>query len=280
MKLLLKQKTNRKMKFVIRDDDLCFFSKPEHIAAIYQKVFDLGIPVSFSSIPFIRLPNDAWLPRPLPIESETGEFPISNNLDLVMYVKSNPLIEITQHGCTHQTPGGVFEYAQTSSLFEETLRGKKELEQTFDKSVSVFVAPHDQFSSHGICAIEQAGLNVIRGKGIKNFLPRFLYIIALFKMAVHLLRFIGQSRTRLPAYPFVLNLGGHREAFGVRIEAGYENLIRALHFAHVTGGNFILVNHIHDFDDERRVVMMKLIKAAQELNADFVAASKLFTEDN
>ncbi len=274
----MKQSNMQKtFKFVIRDDDLCFFSAPEHIVSVYQQVFDQNIPVSFSTIPFINLPNDAWLPRPLPVESETGEFPISDNARLVEYVNSNPLIEITQHGCTHQTPGGIFEYVQTSGLYEATVRGKEELERTFGKSVNVFVAPHDQFSAHGIRAIEYAGLNIVRGKGVRNFLPRCSYISALFKMAFHIIRFKGVTRSMIPAYPHTLNLGEHREAFGIRIESRREDLFTALALSYATGGNFVLVNHIHDFNDEKKLLMLDLIKKGQELGATFVTASNLFS---
>jgi hypothetical protein len=264
--------------FIIRDDDLCFFTKPEHLLAIYAEVFAQNIPVSFSTIPFVTLPSDAWLPRPLPVTSDTGQYAVSNNKDLVEYIKSNPLIEITLHGCTHQTIEGVFEYTQKKGLFEATLKGKQELEKAFAQPVSVFVAPHDQFSNHGILAIENAGLNILRGKGTKNFIPRISYIDAIVKTGLHWLRYAvaGISRSEMPAYPHLIDLGSHQEAFGIRIESKRESLFAALRLAHKTRGNFILVNHMHEFDESRKKLMLELISEAQRLGANFVRAGDLF----
>lgn len=266
----------RTAKFVIRDDDLCFFSKPDHITAIYDEAFARNIPVSFSAIPMIMFPNDAWLPRPLPVPDDSGSFLISENRELVDYVASNPLIEITQHGYTHQTPNGIFEYAQSIDLRDATMQGKEILEQTFGKPITVFVAPHDQFSSQGIAAIEHAGLNILRGKGTRNFSLRPSSIMAFMKMIAHRLRFVRMSSVAMPAYPYAIRNGNHYEAFCMRIEFGRDVLMNALHYAHRTGGNFVLVNHIHDFTDEKKQLMMELIGEAEKLGMEFVPAGKLF----
>ena len=267
--------------FVIRDDDLAFFSSPKDIQDWYGEAFAQDVPVTFSTIPYIALPNDAHLPdREIP---SAGTFFVGDNRELVAYVKENPLIEIALHGYTHQgAPGGLFEYQQTEGLIEKTRDGKATLEKAFGKTVSVFVAPHDQFSTHAILAIEKAGardalgMHIVRGKGVKNFLPRASYARAWVAMIVHRVRFMGTSRSDMPAYPHKINLGGHQEAFGIRIESGRDNLMRALRFAHTAGGNFILVNHIHDMTPTKKALMMELIEAARGMGARFVKASELF----
>ena len=267
--------------FVIRDDDLAYFSSPKDIQEWYGETFAQDVPVTFSTIPYITLPNDAHLPdREIPA---TGTFFVGDNRELVAYVKENPLIEIALHGYTHQgTADGIFEYQQTEGLIEKTREGKVALEGAFGKTVNVFVAPHDQFSTHAILAIEKAGardalgMHIVRGKGVKNFLPRVSYVRAWIAMIVHRLRFMGTSRSDMPAYPHAINLGGHQEAFGIRIESGRDNLMRALRFTHAAGGNFILVNHIHDMTPAKKTLMMELIKEAKGMGARFVKTSELF----
>lgn len=271
---LNKKETKKYFTFVIRDDDLSFFSSPEDIQKWYGSVLNQNIPVSFATIPFITLPNDAHVPDG--ITETTGVFPISNNIRLVEYIKSHPLIDILLHGCFHQNIGGIFEYQKKHGLFEITTKGKRELESTFDRPIKVFVAPHDQVSNHALYALENSALNLIRGKGIKNIIPRISYCSALIKMFLHRLRFLGISRSRMPAYPNIIFLEKHSEAFGIRIETGRENLFRALRFAQQTGGNFILVNHIHDMNQEKKNLMTELIKTAHEMGAEFKSASQLF----
>ena len=86
------------MKFVIRDDDLNYFSQPADIDRWYTDIFAQGIPVGFSAIPFINPKKDAYQ---IGNSSEDKEYPISENTGLVAYVKDNPFIEILQHGVTH-----------------------------------------------------------------------------------------------------------------------------------------------------------------------------------
>jgi len=48
------------MKFVIRDDDLNYFSEPKEIVEVYKKIFSFKILVGFSVIPFIKSTSDSW----------------------------------------------------------------------------------------------------------------------------------------------------------------------------------------------------------------------------
>jgi hypothetical protein len=53
------------MKFVIRDDDLNYFSKPSDIAEWYKDIFAQGIPVGFAVIPFVKPTSDVYPFYPL-----------------------------------------------------------------------------------------------------------------------------------------------------------------------------------------------------------------------
>jgi hypothetical protein len=232
------------MKFVIRDDDLNYFNKPREIEMWYRDIFNLGIPVGFSVVPFVRVNSDAFGVK---IEDSCKEYSISENKELVNYLKKNDFIEIMQHGCTHEIFNGKFEYESNIDLFERTKRGKEELEKTFEKEIKIFVPPHDRISNQGILAVEAAGMNIIRGIGSKNFLFRPQYFKAIWKMAIHRLKF--PNKQKIPAYPFVIDFGKHKEAYSNRLnEDNLEDLIRRLKFCHEVNGNFIVTLHLYTFN--------------------------------
>jgi hypothetical protein len=268
----------RAPQFVIRDDDLNYFTAPEDIERWYKDIFALGIPVGFSAIPFVKPTSDAWMgERAHAVPKEDREYPLRENTALIEYVKRNPLIEILQHGCTHETKEGIFEYKRTSGLFEETKRGKEELERAFGKKIAVFVPPHDAISNHGIRAVEAAGMNIIRGVGMKNFLPRSQYVVAGFKMVLHRMRF--PIKSRMPAYPYVIDLGGHKEAYAVRLNDNIGNrdyLFLCLRFTNASRGNFIVANHLAVTSEEQIETLTMLIEEAKKLGFAFVPPSKLF----
>lgn len=264
------------MKFVIRDDDLNYFSSPDDIKKWYQEIFDMEIPVGFSVIPFVKPSSDVYTNRDVYTHFEIEkEFPISNNKELVKYIRSNNLIEVLQHGCTHQTKNGVFEYCQDKNLIKDTLRGKRELENAFNCDVRIFVPPHDRISNHGIEAIEKARLNIIRGKGFRNFLIRKEYFLNIPKMVLHVLRY--PDRTRMPAYPYVLDFGKHKEAYSYRLnDNNLEELLMGLEYVKRKKGNFIVTAHLHDFNEKRKNNLLEIIEKARNLGFKFVKPSALF----
>lgn len=260
------------MKFVIRDDDLNYFSGPADVDRWYADLFAQGIPVSFATIPFVTPRADVHVN----VEAPYREYPISENAELVSYVKRQPMMHVMLHGCTHETVDGIFEYQRPSGLVKDTVRGKAELEKAFGP-ITVFVPPHDQISNHGLRALEAANLDLIRSKGSKNMLPRISSILVAFKMLAHRLRFISKSRSLMPAYPHVVSMGKHREAFAVRIESGTQLLMSWLRYAHAHGGDFVVTMHVHDMSEEKKQSLLVLINEAKNLGAECVPADRLFS---
>ena len=264
--------------FTIRDDDLNYFSTPEDILWWYEDVFSQNIPVGLAAIPFI-IPTGDSFPY-ITSGLEVREYPIHANTTLTTYVKSNPLIEILQHGCTHETKDNVFEYAATDGLFEKTARGKAELEAAFDTTVCVFVAPHDTIGTHGIRAVEASGMDIIRGRGSKTFLPRSQYVTGLARMVAH--KLTHPRTATMPAYPYVLDFGGHKEAYSYRLEA--IRTVRQLHayidYAEKRRGHVVLVNHVHLRDEKTRENLYEAVRYARERGFAFVCPRELFAQSS
>ena len=260
------------MKFVIRDDDLNYFSKKEDVERWYRDIFAREIPVGFSVVPFVKPISDVY-PRNLPYENK--EYPISKNKELVEYIRNNRLIEVMQHGCTHETRSGIFEYVKKSGLIEETERGKKELEETFGIGISSFVAPHDSFSSHAIRAIEKSYLNIIRSKGSKNFLLRIEYVVPFLKMFTH--RILHLVAKKAPAYPFILKFKKHKEAFSVRLDEPLDRLEQYFEYAYKKNSYFVLTAHLYTYKEVKKEKLLKLIELAKSKgDVEFVFPSRLF----
>jgi peptidoglycan/xylan/chitin deacetylase (PgdA/CDA1 family) len=255
------------MQFVIRDDDLNFFSTPADIERWYADVFVQKIPVSFATIPLVRGMSDVYTNN---APKDEREYPLGNNAELCSYLKNNPLIEVMQHGTTHVTKDGVYEYARTQGLVEETLRGKAELERALGKAPRVFAPPHDWIGTHGVIAVEAAGLDVIRGRGagLRNWLWRRQYAVIFVKM-------LWYRALHHFAYPHVLNFGKHRELCSYRVQDS--DVFEGLAYAHKKDGIFVVVMHLHAFTDEKKKRLLELIKQARGLGAQFVLPGAIFS---
>lgn len=260
-----------RMQFVIRDDDLNYFSKPADIERWYADIFAKHIPVGFSTIPFVKPTSDVYTAG---TQTEEKEYPISRNTELVAYVKNQPLIEILQHGTTHETKNG-YEYSKTSGLVDDTRRGKEELQNTFGTQFqNIFVPPHDWIGNHGVRAIESVHMNIIRGRGagLRNWIPRFAYLRIFFMMLAFRLAYAFKAT--FPAYPYVLDFGKHKEVCSYRLED--TDVFDGLAYAKRRGGIFVVVTHLHFFTDEKKRRLLDLIEKAREYDAEFVAPSALF----
>lgn len=259
------------MKFVIRDDDLNFFTKPVLIEEWYGDLFKRNIPVGFSAIPFVKPKSDVYTGGEF---YEDREYPISQNIELVKYVKSNKMIEILQHGCTHDTKSGIYEYAKKDDLFFDTKRGKEELARAFGVPPKVFVPPHDWIGVSGIKAIENNQMNIIRGRGagLRNFIIRKKYFYNFIKMAVF--RFPKYISTKPPVYPNVLNFGKHKEMCSYRLED--PDIFEGLEEVYKKKGSFVVVNHIHTMNQEKKDKLISLVEKAKSFGAEFIYPSDLF----
>jgi hypothetical protein len=263
------------MKFIIRDDDLNYFSTSADITRWYDDIFAQDIPVGFAAIPFVKPTSDVYpflLPETNP-HVEEKEYQISENAELVGYVKSNALIQVLQHGCTHETVNGVYEYAKEHGLIEDTRRGKEDLEKAFGP-IHEFAAPHDWISTHGVRGIEASHLNIIRGRGagLRNWIPRWEYFTVFLTMLIY--RFPRYISHAARVYPYVLNFGKHREVCSYRLEDA--DVFEGLEYVHKRNGIFVLVNHVHFMNDEKKARLTQLIKKAREYGAEFVAPSSIF----
>jgi hypothetical protein len=160
--------------FVIRDDDISFFTDPMMLETIYQQAWDMGFKVSFAAVPNHKGTNNLNVP---PEYRKTGlYYNIRDNSKLVEFLReklNKDNIEIMQHGYCHtenenlpelrfdyqngslEYSGIVVDLARYSEFYDKgnldviqnILKGKKILEETFGIQITTFVAPQEYFST-------------------------------------------------------------------------------------------------------------------------------------
>lgn len=212
------------MKFAIRDDDICYSTKPEELEKVYGKIWG-KIPVSLSVIPFHK------------------KSPIGDNKKLVSFLKKKikeNKISIMLHGYSHKDNPRGHEFEIGKDLYRKVKEGKRHLEQLFDVDITTFVPPHNALSRKGLRAVVRNKLNII---GVSSFrLTRrdfgFGNIVPYLRMKSFSLRY-GRI------YPYVLDFGNHKEAnfHSLNPPVKYRYLKKELDFVHKVNGVFILSTH-------------------------------------
>lgn len=149
-------RSHPKMMFVIRDDDLSYFTTSQQIDKIYSDIWD-EIPISLSVIPVIKtIKKERQIPKRL--RGGNKLYPIYKNSDLVMHLKQllkDRKIAILQHGYTHESHNGFPEFCinDLDLLRRKTVEGKKILETIFNQPITCFVPPHNSISKEGCQAV-------------------------------------------------------------------------------------------------------------------------------
>ena len=153
------------MAFVIRDDDTCALTPPQYLQDVYDTAWQLGFPVSLSTVPAIVGSYNLNIPPAHRGDQQeyflTKESPI---FSLLAQKKTAGLVDIVQHGYAHttnmqlrypqfgDTQGFTRQLLEQSSEFyglkdQEIItkmrQGKEYLEKLFNAPVTAFVAPQE-----------------------------------------------------------------------------------------------------------------------------------------
>lgn len=256
------------MKFAIRDDDISYWTKPEEIEAIYKNLWQKGIKVSFSVIPFaVQSFNMGSLNN---FYQDDKPMPLHENKELVDYLMEKlkvKQISIMLHGYTHEyrikygnkllLPTkenlelikknikkfkriGEYSWKTYDKMFKETKIGKEYLEDIFHTKVAVFVPPSNDISADGVKAVVSNGLNISGIIVLRRFNRKFNYysLRNWVKKAVYKI-FNGYE------YPFVMDYKTHKEllAYGLVPGVSIDRLIKQYKFCKKQSAPFVLSVH-------------------------------------
>ncbi len=269
------------MKFLIRDDDPCAFTRPSELINCYQHIWD-DVPINFSVTPF-RIPgNDRNVPQRY--KGFTNVMPLSGNDEIVQFFKSmlfEGKIDIAMHGYFHSKEGGLPEYIGGTDLNRRTRDGKRYLEEILGCKISTFIPPNNSIGRKGLQALLHNSLNLIGIPSLVRPYRRAVTFSGLIKFPI--LKYYHFIH-RIP-YPYVLSIHGHKEVAFCPVTPS-QRMDRILyHFDKVRklDGVFIIAVHYHAFNKKLksgeliRDVLNSIVEKADALgNVQFCTYRQLW----
>ena len=229
------------MKVILRDDDTCYFTKPQELERAFGKVWNFA-PVSLAVVPFVGkglksvVPKEYWGSNKL--------FPIGENKELVNFLKNllrEKKICIMLHGYSHQDYPKGPEFVAGENLYQKVKEGKEYLENLFETKITTFVPPHNALSEKGWKAVVENGLNI---SGIHNF-PHFARLKFPYYWPIFLKKCLFKPFTGY-TYPYPIDFGEHKEIpyFSLSDNPSFLSKIKqALNAVYKKNGVFCLATH-------------------------------------
>jgi Uncharacterized protein conserved in bacteria (DUF2334) len=154
------------MRFAIRDDDTCYFTRPRDLERVYQRLS--GWPVSLAVTPF-ALKSD-HLGDPARFRQSGEPMPMEENPELVSYLAEaigQRRYSILAHGFTHeylrQGPALIQEclWKDPARLGMEAAQSREYLERLLGSQIETYVPPGNSISRAGIAAVGQTFPNIL-----------------------------------------------------------------------------------------------------------------------
>lgn len=265
------------MFFAIRDDDTCFFTKPDDLDKAYDFMDREGV-VSLSTVPYtFPYHKDN---NPYGVEAESKYYDIAMNTDLIDYLKANiaeEKYEIMLHGYTHEYKKiGDKWYPEMlwkdkNQIRKELSDGKKHLEDVLQCKIKTFVAPNNIITAKGITALEELGLNLsgtiwkkpdrrIDRFYLHNYLHRACYSLS-------------------HGYPYsgVYLYSNHKELYAHKLR-DYDYVEKICYECWNKGYNFVLYTHYWELNNnpKQKELLQKIYNKALDIGFEMAPLSKCF----
>ena len=186
----------------IRDDDLSFHTEVEELYCAYGEWLD-RLPITFFVIPFVagafsymnnlhadnnrekllELAEKKKGFNALDFESYYSVNGISENHEIVKFIKQKPHLELGVHGVHHSYYTTGPEFLAKKFIVEELKDVQRYVSDTFERNISLFCPPSNTISYSNLSAVFDAGLDLVSSKRVKteNIIEEIEYI---FEMAV------------------------------------------------------------------------------------------------
>jgi len=174
------------MKFLIRDDDLSFFTESRLIDEKYEDILK-DAKITFTVIPFVN--GQAFYYG----NQKNNIKKIAENKKLVKKIKQllkEEKIEISIHGFNHKNlknQKAEFQLKNKKIIKNKVLKAKKELEKTFNSNIKFFAPPHNSISYEGLQILNELKINYL---GAFNIYPLKIFTdYYYFKIIIKLIWF-------------------------------------------------------------------------------------------
>ena len=268
------------MRFAIRDDDTCYFTRPEELEKTYSRL--PGFPVALAVTPFAL--HSENLGDPIRFRQHGPPAPLGKNSELIAYLReqvASRRYSILCHGFTHeyqrQGQSLIQEclWKDPARLAKETRQGKRYLEDVLDCPVDTYVPPGNSISRAGIEAVSETFHNILATLPLRRAVE-FVFDgagrQAWSARLVHQFQFGGPS-------PFVYSLGRARllACTSWTSVADWQLTNARLDQARRLGADFTLAVHYWELKGKVLDGLLRLADRAVELGFEPVPCSQLFT---
>ena len=274
------------MIIAIRDDDTCYFTKPQQLQSVYGPYWNT-CPITLSVIPFVdaRIKSQEAL---IPSEHQgiAKQYPIGLNDELVTFLKNQvkrKRIGLSMHGYSHLNENGKPEFESDQNFSDKVVRGKEYLEKLFERKITVFTAPNNSMSRKGAKAVIYAGMNIVMAYGFYPWERPINY--KTIKSFLHLFMHYLRYKRNYP-YPGVLDCGTHKEhaCVVISMKSTFEQLKQNFEFLRSKKANMCIASHagLYYMPELKKVFyeFMDYILSNYRQEVKFVTADELFEAKN
>lgn len=269
------------MKLVLRDDDTCFYTRPEELEQAFAGL--PNVPICLSVVPYAAYGHGNN--RPYGDAQPREGFPdIGENHPLVKYLQAGMEqgnYELLLHGVHHQYhPNGAGSWkTEMQVLNQEQVRqgilaGKKRLEELFGMKVSTFIGPSNDIPAHCAAVLDELGLHA-NYMVSKHFNRRLNTANAANYLRCNLFRARTGQR-----YAGVLKYKNHCEVASFPFE-GYEKMKARCQTCKKYGHPLVIYTHYWSLNrnPEEKAEYIAFVKWALAEGAEIVPMSQLWKQD-
>lgn len=269
------------MKVAIRDDDTCYFTRPDVLERVYHDVWD-RVPVCLATVPFAigyqraGIPQEHW---------HSGKsFPLAHNPEVVALLRESLArrrITVALHGYTHQDYPDGYEFQAAPDPERRVRDGLAYLQATLETSIKIFVPPHNALSKRGLAAVSAAGLNLLGS--FLSFRPSMrpwdAQTLANWWRVRQYRAATNRRKSDRFVYPFALRYARHAEFGCHSLIPGttVDELVAGFEEARRVGGDFCLATHYWEVNETMKGVLLRFLDHAERTpGVSFVSCEALF----
>lgn len=276
------------MIIAIRDDDTCFFTKPEQLSSVYNDYWHI-CPITLSVIPFIDGSVVSFPPAiliPEKHQHEAKRYPVGENEELIHFLRDlikKGYIGISLHGYSHKKIDGKPEFVASNNLKGKVKKGKAYLEELLNYKIKVFTSPNNNISAAGIRAVIEARMNILSAYGFHPWERPLTYksLINFGKLFFHYLK-----HKRNHPYPYILDFKTHKEfaCVGLGRRSTLNQVKNSFHFLRSRGANMCIATHyttLYFIPETRKIFhdFVNYVLSNYSKEVQFATADKLFEVD-
>lgn len=234
------------LQFVIRDDDLCYFTNPDHLNSLYSEIWS-SFPITFASVPWQKGAFAGHVP--VPYWHSQRAYALGDNVELVRLIRdllASGSVDLALHGIYHTYRINrhriIPELIDFGGDFRrEVAMAKAYLDDLFEIDIKTFVPPSNTIRPDLAKVLVEKGWNLLNLPGVRRNTRPYLSIrhqLARLRRLVHFIRY-GVDTTVPLVWENRWEIGG----FPLTPTTNLENLKLAFRIANDKGHPFVLATH-------------------------------------